>query len=214
MADEPRLVGKDGERKTPSEAVATRTDLIAFGEAIGSGIHRLAETTAEAAKAAQEANVKAFGDLRDDLKKGEYNIANFPNTSAFNPEGEKDAPRPKLNGMVLWVGTPVVEHEQTREELELLNQLEPGIYHGGDWKVVDLQPGVKGDRLLRVDFPCNTTDKLMALPTDYWDASAPYIGRDPKRPTRKGRLVTGQEIMLREMVDEAAARRPVVLVTA
>jgi len=124
-------------------------------------------------------------------------------------------PRPPLKGEIQWVGTPVVWHEQTYDELRYLNLIEPGEYHNGEWIVRDLQPGVKGSRKLYVHFPNLDPDKRADLPNGYWDASAkdedgvPLIGQDLNNPLRKGRLVTGMEQMLREMVEEAAARQPI-----
>lgn len=51
-----------------------------------------------------------------------------PNVSAFNPRGDKDFPRPPLRCEYLmpWPIKPGSAEELTREEIELLNLLEPG----------------------------------------------------------------------------------------
>ena len=50
-----------------------------------------------------------------------------PNLSAFNPRGDKDFPRPHLKCQML-IPWPVEEEAHTREEIELLNLLEPGEF--------------------------------------------------------------------------------------
>lgn len=188
----PRLVKPDGERTTPSEAAITRSDMIEIVKAIVGG----QQAVAEAQDAKQEALVDALQHIRADINKGEYNIANFPNKSVFNPEGELHAPRPAIVGEVSWVGTPCIGLELTRQEIELLNQIQPGKYHHEQWVVRDLQPDIRGVRKLRVDFPNKETDQRAELPGGYWDP-------------REKRQVTGMEQMLREMVEEAAQRQPV-----
>lgn len=216
MANEPRLIKGDGTTQTPGDTPMTRNE---FLEAV-KAIVAMQAGAADVAAQKTDAVVDALQHIRSDINKGEYNIANFPNVSAFNPLGENKTvggrPRPQFpkNTTISWVGTPVIWHEQTYEEMVLLLQLEPGIYHNGEWVVVDRQPGVRGSKDYRVDFPCKTADERSALPSDYWDANAkdedgtPLIGLDPDNPHRKGRRVTGMEIMLREMVEEAASRVP------
>ncbi len=211
----PRLVKADGERMTPAEAPMTRSEFLAAVQMIVGG--QQAQTAAQDQK--QTALVDALQHIRADINKGEYNIANFPNISAFNPRGENTTvggvARPPLKGEILWVGTPVVWHEQTYDELRLLHQLEPGVYHNGEWIVRDMEPGVKGSRKYYVHFPNLDPDKRADLPNGYWDYNAtdddgtPLIGMDQDNPTKKGRLVTGMELMLREMVEAAKHRQPV-----
>ena len=211
----PRLVKADGSTMTPADAPMTRSEFMEAIKLIVGGQAQASET----ANAKTDAVVDALQHIRADLNKGEYNIANFPNISAFNPRGENKTvggvPRNPLKGEIAWIGTPIVWHEQTYDELELLNQLEPGIYHNGEWIVRDLQPGVKGARKLLVMFPNMETDQRAELPNGYWDASAkdeagrPLVGQDPNNLARTGRQVTGMELMLREMVEEAKARESV-----
>lgn len=200
---------------TPADAPMTRSEFLAAVQMIVGG----QQAASEVANAKTDAVVDALQHIRADINKGEYNIANFPNISVFNPRGENatvgGVPRNPLKGEIAWAGTPLVWHEHTFEEIELLNQLEPGEYHGAQWIVRDLQPGVRGTRKLRVDFPCKEQDQRADLPNGYWDASAkdergqPLVGQDLDNPARKGRLVTGMELMLREMVEEAQSRHAV-----
>src|SRR6185436_4489942 len=129
MATEPVLVKKDGERITPNDAPMTRGE---FMEAIRMVVGGQSAAS-EAANAKTDAVVDALQHIRADINKGEYNIANFANVSAFNPRGENKTvggvPRHPLKGEIAWVGTPIVWHEQTYDELLLLNQLEAGQYH-------------------------------------------------------------------------------------
>jgi hypothetical protein len=224
MADEPRLVGKDGERKTPGDVSLTRSEFMEAMRMMAEGI----QGAVTAQMAAQDAKTDALAQLlaksKEEFERNDTNyLRSFKNVSVFNPRGENalvgGVSRSPINGEVFWVGNRVVWHEQTFEEITLLNQLESGVYHGGEWIVRNLSPDVRGTRSLRVDFPNMTSDERARLPNDYWDYQARddngqvWVGQDPHNPEKKGRRVTGMEIMLREMVEEAAARRPV-LVTA
>jgi hypothetical protein len=215
MANEPVLVKKDGERMTPADAPMSRSEFLAAVQMIVGGQQAASDT----ANAKTDAVVDALQHIRSDINKGEYNIANFPNISAFNPRGENKTvggrPRPPLKGEIAWVGTPVVWHEQTYDEIQLLNQIEAGTYHNGEWTVRDMTPGVKGSRKLLVTFPCKTHDERANLPSGYWDYNAKnedgtaILGDDLNEPTKRGRRVTGMEVMLREMVEEAKSRQAV-----
>ena len=212
VENEPRLVKKDGSTMTPADAPMSRADFLAAVQMIVSA--QGASSDVQSQKT--DAVVDALQHIRADINKGEYNIANFPNKSAFNPRGENKTvggvPRPMLKGEVSWVGTPVVWHEQTYDEMVLLNEIEAGIYHNGEWTVTDMTPGVKGSRKLYVHFPNKTTDERANLPSDYWDYNARdengevFVGMDDNEPTKRGRRVSGMEIMLREMVETAKAR--------
>ncbi len=222
MAPEPRLVKTDGSTMTPTEAPLTVGNALELFKAL------LAENRASQVEAAQiqadafqQAQLAVAKKLQAEAESAdEKAMKTFTNRSAFNPQGENPlidglSPRPKLVGEILWVGTPVVPHEQTRWEIELLNQIEAGAYHNGEWVVRDMEPGVKGSRKLYVHFPNLDPDKRADLPNGYWDSQAkdaagvPFQGMDQQNPLRKGRLVTGMEQMLRGMVEAAAARQPI-----
>lgn len=213
MANEqtPTLVKKDGERVTPAQAAVTREDMLEIVKAIVGG----QQAASEAANAKTDAVVDALQHIRADINKGEYNIANFPNVSAFNPLGENatvgGTPRPALIGEVAWVGTPCVAHEMTAQEIALMNRLQPGEYHNAQWVVTDQQPGVRGTRKLRVDFPNKEQDQRADLPNGYFHPTEKVPMRDDLTGEVKmtRRWVTGMEQMLQEMVDEAESRNAV-----
>lgn len=88
--------------------------------------------------------------------------------SAFNPDGDFAAPRPPLVGLYYWCGYPLVAADLLREEIELLQQLEPGHYgpHGA-WTVTDLTPGMKRpeDKRFLITFPNKEPDQRSSLPS-------------------------------------------------
>lgn len=203
MADQkdltPKLITPDG----PKPTQITREELFDLLKPTGQSEAQMAtmatlmaEAMAKAVTTAvTEAQNAIFDKMSGESKYGEWNIANFPDRSVFNPQGENPAllPRPALNGDVLWVGTPMDERENTRFEIDYANQLEAGIFHSGKWIVTDLAPG-QGKRALLVVFPCVEPDHRAALPSGYFDRT-------------EKRHVTGMEVMLREMVEEAASKR-------
>jgi len=96
----------------------------------------------------------------------------YPGKSPFNPEGQLANPLPELRGDIYWAGYLLRGDEVKRDEIELLNQMEPGDYEirsrsGTDlpFKVRDLDPGSKHSRRLLVLFPCTTADQRHDLPT-------------------------------------------------
>ncbi len=218
----PRLVKADGERITPADAPLTVGNAMEMFKALLDA-NRASQVEAAQiqAEAFQNAQLALAKKLQEEAESEDQKaLKTFKNRSAFNPRGENalvdgTRPRPRLHGEVLWVGTPVVWHEQTREGIDLLSQLQPGVYHDGEWVVRDMEPGVKGSRKLYVHFPNLDPDTRASLPTSRWDFNAkdedgvPLVGQDLTNPTKKGRLVTGMEEMLREMGEEAAARQAV-----
>jgi hypothetical protein len=93
---------------------------------------------------------------------------NYPGMSAFNPEGEFAAPRPTLIGTFFWLNTRIQTEELTREEIELLNALKPGVYGPyGAWVVENLSPGMgrPEDRKLQITFPNKDADQRASLPS-------------------------------------------------
>jgi hypothetical protein len=169
---EPMLVTAEGERKPTA---ITREELFELLKPSGQNeaqMATLATMMAEAmatavAKATADAQNAVFEKMSGETKYGEWNIANFPDRSVFNPLGDNaktGLPRPELNGEIFWVGTPMDEREMSREEIELANELRPGIYHGGQWKVTNLAPGMN-KRALLVVFPCVEPDQRSSLPS-------------------------------------------------
>ena len=115
---------------------------------------------------------KAATTASETLKDQWWNEAKYPNISAFNPAGEKAHPRPELKGDVYWAGYLLRGDELTKEEIDLLNQVQPGSYRmrdrGGNdqpFIVRDLDPTVRGSRRLLILFPCTDTDQRHNLPT-------------------------------------------------
>lgn len=162
----PRLVTAEGVRQ-PVASTMTRDELLEAIKLIV-GSQKTAEeiATRVASEVAADVFDRMEGKFRDRV--GDWNIAKFPARSAFNPLGDNEEAgglaRPHLNGEVFWVGTPMDEREMDREEIELANAIEPGIYHGGQWKVINLAPG-QNKRALLVVFPCVEPDMRASLPS-------------------------------------------------
>jgi hypothetical protein len=114
---------------------------------------------AEVAQAMAKAQIEAADFLADRDRKERRG----PNVSAFNPRGEREHPRPDIQGDIFWLGTKLHKEELTEAEITLLNRLTPGLYHGGQWKVEDKAPGT-GARHLLVWFPNEETDDRANLP--------------------------------------------------
>lgn len=90
-----------------------------------------------------------------------------PLMSAFNPEGELANPRPPLVGTYFWLNTRLQAEELTREEIELLSVIKPGVYgEYGAWVVENLSPGMgrPADKKLQITFPNKDADQRTMLP--------------------------------------------------
>jgi len=87
---------------------------------------------------------------------------NFPpEISNYNKKGERDNPRPELRCKMIWVGINLTKEMLTREEIELVNQVQPGDYRvtKADNSTIEFTVEGKVDRagkpeLLRFHFPC------------------------------------------------------------
>lgn len=88
-----------------------------------------------------------------------------PDVSAFNPEGERDHPRPELAHKVIFCGMTLERDELTRGEIELFNKFDRSyVARNGAWKA-DIKPGVKGGKgELVISIPVANADDRMDLP--------------------------------------------------
>lgn len=135
-------------------------------------VQSLAKANALDAEAISSIAATAATKASETLKDQWWNEAKYPAISAFNPAGDKANPRPELHGDIYWAGYLLRGDELVREEIELLNQVQPGSYRmrdrGGNdqpFIVRDLDPAVRGSRRLLVLFPCTDTDQRHNLPT-------------------------------------------------
>ncbi len=110
--------------------------------------------------------------------------ARHPDVSAFNPQGERDHPRPKLARKTFWAGTELHEDELTAEEIGLFNSFTHSTEaKNGTWIAELRRTGKLGESQLHVSFPCAAMDDRMDLPN-------------------------GMNIMLRELLGGAQAADP------
>jgi hypothetical protein len=126
-----------------------------------------------------EMQAKANAEVFDKLQGTWWDVTKFPGVSAFNRQGDKANPRPELLGEIFWCGYLLHKDELTHEEINLLNQLQPGIYHDGKWLVMNLEPGVPNARRLLVAFPCKGTDALATLPRSMKEMLVEMVTGEP-----------------------------------
>lgn len=88
-------------------------------------LERLVAVMEKVAMGQQTANTAAADAIR---KSQDPSNMFVPNVSVFNPRGERDHPRPKLKCRMFLPWEAEVE-SLTREEIELLNLLEPGEFY-------------------------------------------------------------------------------------
>jgi hypothetical protein len=92
-------------------------------------------------------------------------VENHPDVSDYNPNGERDHPRPKLLHKVFFSGMELEQDELKLGEIELFNKFTHScVARNGAWKA-DLRPGLKGGKgELHISIPVATTDDRMELP--------------------------------------------------
>jgi hypothetical protein len=158
-------MAKDEPQKAATEAPVTREELLTLVQALVASNSLTADKVREIATAA---TIDAY----DKTSGKNWNIADYPRISHFNPRGDKDHPRDRLIGEVFWLGFKLSEAELTQGEIALVNQLEPGLYGpDGTWVVKDMQPGTndRSKRKLLVIFPNKDEDARARLPQgDVW----------------------------------------------
>ena len=93
-----------------------------------------------------------------------------PEISFLNPLGERDHPRPELKCRIVWAGYEEKKESLTREEIELLNQIEPGDYRVTKSDGVTIPFTVKAKQgnngkleMLRFSFPCKNVEDRMGI---------------------------------------------------
>lgn len=145
---------KDDTNKTVTLGADELLDLLKSAiSANALSAEKIAEITAAA-------SIKAAGVLSNEWRSNDGGNQ----ITGVNPLGERDHPRPDLNGEFIFAGQALTKEMLTREEIELLNGLQPGLYHMGQWKVTNLVPGDPSQRKLRIDIPCRDEDTRANLP--------------------------------------------------
>src|ERR1041385_2879316 len=157
MAKDEQKAPPTQETPVPTAPGLTRDDLLAVVRELVAGNRLDASAIAEVA-------TKAGADVFEKLSGQWWDVRQYPGISVFNPLGEKNHPRRELVGKVFWLGYLLHKDELTAPEIELVNQLQPGIYHNGSWSVINLRPGVANTQELLVLFPCKDPDARANLP--------------------------------------------------
>lgn len=136
----------------PEEPKAQKLELTldTFTKLVEGIAAKVAEVSGQAAATAHQAITKP------------EDPSQYHRKSVFNPLGEKEHPRPELVRDIFWVGYRLQKEELTYDEIVLLNQLKPGYYMDGFFKVQETEPGMPSSPL-RVTFPCQTPDQRSNL---------------------------------------------------
>jgi len=91
--------------------------------------------------------------------------ARHPDVSVFNPEGERDHPRPKLRRKTFWAGQELHHDELTTTEIDLFNKVEHSLEaRNGSWRAELRRTAKDGQAELHIVFPCASVDDRMELP--------------------------------------------------
>jgi hypothetical protein len=100
----------------------------------------------------------------------------YPAKSPLNPDGDLLNPRPELDGEIYFTGWKMDYKVHTREEIELLNAIQPGVFFvrgaAGDQvrvEIIDMEPGLEGSRKLYIKVPHSTPDERARLPFSLTD---------------------------------------------
>lgn len=162
-------MAKDEPKPPASEAPApsapvTMNDLLALVRELVAGNRLDTAAIADIVQGAAKASADAAADVFEKTSGQWWDLRKFPQVSAFNKAGEKDHPKDDLRGEIFWVGYRLHKDELTPTEIGLLNRLQPGAYHAGEWIVRDLLPDVPNTRKLLVLFPCKDEASRLALP--------------------------------------------------
>ncbi len=131
---------------------------------------------AEAIKSGQSSPAQANPQLdamlalikeREDARPHE-NLFNPPMMSDYNPQGDRDNPKPDLKCKMYWLGYKMTKETMTPEEVSLMNRLEPGNYRvvKSDGRSIPFTVQTKLDEAgklekLNVTFPCKNTEDRM-----------------------------------------------------
>ena len=121
--------------------------------------------------------IKGIGVSKDDLKEVldsnaegmrralKPENARHPDVSAFNPEGERDHPKPKLRRKTFWAGQELHQEELTPAEIDEFNAVEHSLEaRNGAWRAELRRTAKSGESELHVVFPCANVDDRMELP--------------------------------------------------
>jgi hypothetical protein len=124
-----------------------------------------------------------------------------PDVSWYNPEGERDHPRPPLKRPAYFLGSPLEQGALSTEEIQLLNRFTHTIevnVKGKLWKAALLRD-MGGGEVLYVSVPFKAFDDLRGLPglTDICDT----ILTDGRRP-RSQDLMSEQIQLQKTELDE------------
>jgi hypothetical protein len=134
-----------------------------------------AEMIATAVRAANEGQAELHAGAMKRALKPENDPA--PMMSVFNPEGDRDHPRPKLKcEFTLFDGIPIDGTTDTVEELTLMNQLVAGDYwvEKADgslmlFKVREIHNDLGQLRRIDLSFPCrDEVDRAGLMPMVVW----------------------------------------------
>ena len=157
------------QRETPADAgdavmiPAVGSDPMAYALAMIADALKTIKTQ-DSGAAERLAGIQRFL-LNQEQTRPHENLFNPPLYSHFNPEGERDSPRPELKCKIIWVGYELTKDGLTKAEITLLNRLQPGSFRvtKADGRTIPFTVAAKendGGQLerLTVHFPCKGSE--------------------------------------------------------
>jgi len=130
VADKKEPVGVDenAELRAQLAALAKQVETLTKAQTVSGGI------TADQLEAVMSKLITVQADaqlaaLREIAERDQRDDINYPRKSVYSyPEGDRARPRPQFKCRMFWVGFDMDWDTTTAEEIELLNQFEPGEY--------------------------------------------------------------------------------------
>jgi len=112
--------------------------------------------------------------LREIAERDQRDDINYPRKSVYSyPEGDRERPRQKFKCRMYWVGFDLDHDTTTAEEIELLNQFEPGDYKfhriGGAPEALTVSGEKNGSgKLTKLEFMFASKEQRDTLPPMLW----------------------------------------------
>lgn len=127
----PSIDPKSYQPKSDDPAAATMTDLLLQMQQMQQETARLLLEMRQSGSSANAGIIEKLLQTQEQLLvKTQPSNTDHPGISVYSyPEGERVRPKPELKCRFIWCGQEESRDQLTPEEIELRNQLEPGLYH-------------------------------------------------------------------------------------
>jgi hypothetical protein len=148
----------DKKTDVPQDNSDIATAILALAESIKAG-----QTQPAVVNPQLEGMLKLLED-REQARPHE-NLFSPPMISHFNPLGDRDHPKPDLKTDIRWVGYRMTKETLRRDEIELVNKLEPGEFRvtKSDGRTIPFTVTAKKDdngklERMNIHFPCKSNE--------------------------------------------------------